>query len=66
MHSGGTDLLTAPQAGLILGKSGRTVVRLAESGRLRVALKVPGPKGAYLFSRRDVEALAEQLERSAS
>jgi hypothetical protein len=66
MHSGSGELLTAPQAGLILGKSGKTVVRWAIDGRLPVAVKVPGPKGSYLFARSDVEALADELASSAS
>jgi hypothetical protein len=60
------ELLTAPQAGLILGKSGPTVLRWAKAGRLPVAVKVPGPKGEYLFARAEVEALADELARSAS
>lgn len=51
------DLLTSSQAGLILGKSARTVVRLAQAGGLPVAQRLPGPNGALLFRRDDVEAL---------
>lgn len=51
------DLLTSTQAGAILGRSARTVQRLAESGALTPAQKLPGPNGAYLFRRADVEAL---------
>jgi excisionase family DNA binding protein len=50
------DLLTSPQAGLILGKSARTVQRMADAGELAYAQKLPGPNGAYLFRRSDVEA----------
>lgn len=50
------DLLTSPQAGVILGKSGRTVSRMADSGDLAYAQKLPGPNGAYLFKRAVVEA----------
>jgi hypothetical protein len=51
------DLLTSTQAGALLGKSARTVIRLAEANRLPIAQKLPGPNGAYLFRRADVEAL---------
>lgn len=51
------ELLTATQAGSILGRSGRTVIRMAEAGKLSVVTKLPGPNGAHLFSRADVEAL---------
>lgn len=49
-------LLTSTQAGQILGKSGRTVNRLAEAGKLPIAQKLPGPNGALLFRSSDVEA----------
>lgn len=49
-------LLTSPQAGLILGCSARTVQRMADAGGLPIAQKLPGPNGAYLFRRSDVEA----------
>lgn len=52
------DLLTSPQVGLILGKSARTVQRMAGAGELPVAHKIPGPNGAFLFRRSDIEALA--------
>jgi excisionase family DNA binding protein len=52
------DLLTSTQAGQILGKSSRTVLRLAEAGALPIATKLPGPNGHFLFKRSDIEALA--------
>jgi hypothetical protein len=57
------ELLTSTQAGHIIGKSARTVLRLAEAGKLPIATKLPGPNGHFLFNRRDVEAL---LNRAAS
>lgn len=51
------DLLTSPQVALLLSKSIRTVHRLADSGELPVAHKLPGPNGAFLFRREDVERL---------
>ena len=50
------DLITSSEAGLLLGKSGRTVQRMAISGELPVAQRLPGPNGANLFRRSDVEA----------
>lgn len=52
------DLLTSPQVGYILGKSARTIHRMADAGALPVAAKLPGPNGAYLFRRSEIEALA--------
>jgi predicted DNA-binding transcriptional regulator AlpA len=53
------ELLTSPQVGAILGKSGRTISRLAADGTIPHAIKLPGPNGAYLFRRGDIEALRE-------
>lgn len=53
-------LLTSPQAGALLGKSARTVVRMADAGVLPIAQKLPGPNGAYLFRQGDVRRLAER------
>lgn len=49
-------LLTSTQAGAVIGKSARTVQRLADAGLLPIAHKLPGPNGAYLFRRGDVDA----------
>lgn len=57
-------LLTAPEAARILGKSVRTVHRMALAGTLPAAHKLPGPTGAFLFDPADVEALI--AERAAS
>ena len=51
------DLITAPEAGVILGKSARTVQRMIPTGQLVPVRKLPGPNVAYLFRRSDVEAL---------
>lgn len=53
-----TDLLTSAQVAEILGKSVRTVNRMAKSGALPVAMKVGPQTGAYLFARADIERLA--------
>lgn len=54
------DLLTSTEAGRILGCSGRTVQRKHEAGLLDAAYQLPGPNGAFLFRRSDVEALAAE------
>lgn len=59
------DLLTSPQVGLILGKSARTVQRMADAGEIPVAQKLPGPNGAYLYRRSDIEALLAPAERAS-
>ena len=52
------DLLTSSQAGTILGKSARTVSRLAQTGELVPAARMAAGNGVYLFRRRDVEKFA--------
>lgn len=49
------DLLTSPEVAEALGTTIRTVQRMAKRGRLPVAQKLPGEKGAYLFSREVIE-----------
>jgi predicted DNA-binding transcriptional regulator AlpA len=60
------DLLTSPQTALELGVSIRTVHRLADDGVLPLVHKLPGPHGAFLFHRSDVEALRAEREGSAA
>jgi excisionase family DNA binding protein len=57
-------LLSAAQVAELLGKSVRTVQRLAEDGELR-AEKLPGATGAYVFDAAVVDDYLEQ-QREAS
>lgn len=43
-----------------LGYTPRHVARLVERGEIKPAMTAPGARGAYLFRRADVEALAER------
>ena len=54
-----TDLLATVQVARILRVSVATVNRMAKDGRLEVAHKLPGLRGAQLFARSSVEALRE-------
>lgn len=56
------DLITAKEAGRLLRRSPRTVIRWADQDRLPVAHKVPGDTGPYLFDRSDVERLRDELD----
>ncbi len=47
--------LTAAEAGAVLGVSGRTVIRRAESGELAYIRKLPGPNGDYLFDAAEID-----------
>lgn len=42
-----------------------TVTRWAQTGRLPVAIKAPGLRGANLFRREDVEALLREIGTAA-
>lgn len=55
------DLLTSTEVGRILGCSGRTVQRRADAGVIPIERQLPGPNGAYLFRRSDIEALAAEM-----
>ena len=57
-----TDLVTVRDAQQLLGLSRTMVLKLADSGELAVALRMPN--GTRIFRRADVERLAKQ--RSAS
>lgn len=51
-------LMTSTEAGAVLGKSGRTVQRMAENGELAYVRKLPGKNGAYLFDSAVIESAA--------
>lgn len=65
MHMQRNELITAKQAGEILGIATRTVHQRIEYGRLYPAMKLDGPRGAYLFDRAYVESIAAK-ERAAT
>lgn len=58
--TGDEELIAAHEVARIRGVSVRQVVRLAQRGRIPVAAKAPGLRGAYLFRREDVVLPAEQ------
>lgn len=60
------DLLTSSQVGTILGKSARTVSRLAQTGELPHADRLAAGNGLYLFRRGDVERYAAERAEQAS
>ena len=66
MRSVPTQLLTSTEAGRRLNKSGRTVVRAAESGEIPYAHKLPGPNGAYLFDAAVIDLLAAQSTEASA
>jgi hypothetical protein len=58
-----TKLLTSTQAAQVLGKSPRTIQRMADAGELQIATKLPGPNGAYLFEEAEIiRAFEAQVE----
>jgi len=57
-----TDLVTTAEAAQILDSDVSTVNRWAVEGRLRVAYRMPGAKGARLYLRAEVEAFAAELD----
>ncbi|MPZ73994.1 MAG: helix-turn-helix domain-containing protein [Nitriliruptorales bacterium] len=59
-------LLTTVQVADLLGLNLRKVQRMAESGELPVAQKMPGPFGRYVFDAPVIEAIARQRAKAAS
>lgn len=55
-----TDLIRSREAAEILNCDVRTVARWANEGKLAIAVKVPGYRGALLFERSVVKELAER------
>lgn len=60
------ELVASSEARRILDIERSTLVRWAQTGVLRPAQKLPGPNGAYLYRRSDVEALAKKLAEGAA
>jgi predicted site-specific integrase-resolvase len=60
------DLVGSSEARAILGDIDRsTLVRWVQLGKLAPAQKLPGPNGAYLFRRSDVEALRDARAKTS-
>lgn len=60
-----SPLLTSAEVAEKLHISTRTVARLAESGDLPVAQRLPGVRGALFFDERAVERYRRSTERAA-
>lgn len=58
-------LITSAQAAEILGYDQATVNKWAAEGRLRIAQKLPGLRGANLFRPEDVEELRDARAKAA-
>ena len=54
------DLLSTAEVATLLDLERSTVVRWAQIGKLRPAMKVAGATGTYLFRREDVEAMRSE------
>lgn len=54
------DLLTTAETADLFGKSVPTINRWAASGRIPVAQKLGGRRGAYLFDRVVIQDLARE------
>lgn len=59
------DLIPTAETARILGKSVATINRWAAERKLVPAIEMPGEKGARLFRRSDVLALAQPAEQAS-
>ena len=55
------DILSSPEVGSMIGKSSRSVQRLAHAGVLKPVTRLPGPNGPFLFRRDEVERYIASL-----
>ncbi len=53
--------MTTAEVSAIFRRDKTTINRWADAGRLPTTAKAPGLRGARLFAREDVEALADEL-----
>lgn len=56
------DLIGSAEACTILRIDRSAFTRKVQMGRVPVAAKLPGPTGAYLFRRADIERLLQDLK----
>jgi len=59
-------LLTTAETAALLGKSVRTIARLAGNGALPYEHKTPGKRGQYLFRRKVIERIAGTNGKASS
>lgn len=57
------QLIGTRTAAQIMGVSRSTVNRMAASGLIRTAAKLPGTLGANLFDRREIEQLTKEKKK---
>lgn len=58
------ELVGTAEASKIVAVNRRTLLRLIDRGSIRPAMKIPGTRGAYLFDRDEIEALAKDRRAS--
>ena len=57
-----TDLIPTAEVASLAGVAVKTIHRWVADGRITPAVVAPGPTGARLFDRRDVQLLLAQLD----
>lgn len=60
------DLIGTAEAAVVADVSVPTIKRLAKSGTIPHAVKMPGGTGAYLFNRSDVERYRDERAAAAA
>jgi len=60
------ELIGSDEASVRLGIDRSTLTRWITAGKITPALQMPGPTGAFLFTRADVERLAADREQKAA
>ena len=57
-----TDLLSTQDVAALTGESYRKTIRQVEAGKLNAAHKLPGLRGAFLFTQADVDSYITQRD----
>lgn len=60
------ELISSPEVARMINRSPRTVHRLVENGELTPVAKLPGPNGAFVFTREQAEELVERFATEAA
>lgn len=65
IHLPPEPLVTAQAVAIKLDVHRNTVLNMAKDGRIRTAGRMPGPRGAWLFTEAEVERLRALLKAAA-
>lgn len=63
MSNSSTEIIVTADAAMRLGVSTRQIARMVANGTLKPVFKANGIRGAYMFNRTEVDALAKEAAK---